>query len=52
MELVLSLLPPGYAAFWEMRGEPPRWQLVAQRGEVGRPEWQQSHERGCRRVRS
>ncbi|GAA4013444.1 hypothetical protein GCM10022631_26360 [Deinococcus rubellus] len=38
MDLVLSLLPPGYAAFWQVIGE--KWQVTTQVGEVGKPELQ------------
>ena len=38
MALVLSLLPSGYASFWEIKDG--QWQVTAQHGEVGRPEWQ------------
>ncbi len=44
MDLVLSLLPPGYAAYWEIKGE--QWRVTAHRGDVGRPEWQAARERG------
>ncbi len=44
MELVLSLLPSGYAAYWQVESEV--WQLTAQRGDVGHPEWQAARERG------
>ncbi|THF85527.1 hypothetical protein E7T09_16365 [Deinococcus sp. KSM4-11] len=33
--MVLSLLPPGYAAFWEIQG--PRWHATVQVGDVGNP---------------
>ncbi|TSA79410.1 PAS domain-containing protein [Deinococcus detaillensis] len=38
LNLVLSLLPPGYAAFWQVIGE--QWHVTAQVGEVGKPELQ------------
>ncbi len=44
MDLVLSLLPSGYASYWEP--ENGRWRLHAHRGDVGRPEWQAVRERG------
>ena len=44
MDLVLSLLPEGYAAFWQIRDG--HWRVTAQRGDVGRPEWQATRERG------
>ena len=44
MELVLSLLPSGYASYWETANG--LWRLTAHRGDVGRPEWQASRERG------
>ncbi len=44
MELVLFLLPSGYAAFWEIKDG--KWRVTAQHGEVGRPEWQAARERG------
>ncbi|WP_161883469.1 GAF domain-containing protein [Deinococcus alpinitundrae] len=44
MDLVLSLLPSGYASFWEINNG--LWRLTAHRGEVGSPEWQAARERG------
>lgn len=44
LQLVFSALPAGYASFWEIRDG--RWQLTAQFGEVGRPEWQAARLRG------
>ncbi|AWN24293.1 GAF sensor signal transduction histidine kinase [Deinococcus irradiatisoli] len=44
MDLVLSLLPSGYASFWEVRDG--LWRLITQRGDVGRPGWQAARERG------
>ena len=44
MDLVLSLLPPGYAAYWEIKGGV--WRVTAHRGDVGRPEWHAARERG------
>jgi len=38
MDLVLSLLPPGYAAFWQTVDT--KWQVTAQAGGVGKPELQ------------
>ena len=44
MDLVLSLLPPGYAAYWEIKDGV--WRVTAHRGDVGRPEWHAARERG------
>ena len=44
MDLVLSLLPEGYAAFWQIQDG--RWRATAQRGDVRRPEWQAAREGG------
>ncbi|GGM20006.1 GAF domain-containing protein [Deinococcus aerophilus] len=44
LQLVFSLLPAGYASFWEVRDG--RWQMTAQLGDVGRPEWQATRLQG------
>ena len=44
MQLVLGLLPPGYASYWQLQGG--RWQLVTSRGDAGRSAWQAARERG------
>ncbi|CAM3292214.1 GAF domain-containing protein [Deinococcus saxicola] len=38
MTLVLSLLPPGYAAFWQISGK--LWHVTSLIGDVGKPELQ------------
>jgi len=45
MDLVLSLLPPGYAAFWQIVGG--RWQVTGQVGHVGSPELQDAMTAGA-----
>ncbi|MFK7602175.1 GAF domain-containing protein [Deinococcus sp. SM5_A1] len=42
--LVRSLLPPGYAAFWQISGG--RWRATAQLGDVGNPELQAAIDAG------
>ncbi|CAM3713030.1 histidine kinase [Deinococcus saxicola] len=42
--LVRSLLPPGYAAFWQISGG--RWRATSQRGDVGNPELQAAIDAG------
>ena len=44
MQLVLGLLPPGYASYWQLQGG--RWQPVTSQGEAGRSAWQAARERG------
>ena len=44
LEVILSLLPPGYAAFWEIEGE--RWAGRSQVGEVRNPELQEVIDQG------
>ncbi|AWN24296.1 GAF sensor signal transduction histidine kinase [Deinococcus irradiatisoli] len=44
MDLVLSLLPPGYTSYWEIREG--RWQLINARGDVGSAEAQTLRQRG------
>jgi len=44
MDLMRSLLPPGYASYWEIKEG--KWRVTAHRGNVGRPEWQAARERG------
>lgn len=44
MEMVLSLLPPGYANFWQLRGE--TWVVACQVGTVGSAELQAAIDAG------
>ncbi|PNY79584.1 histidine kinase [Deinococcus koreensis] len=44
MEMVLSLLPPGYANFWQLRGD--TWQATTQVGTVGSAELQTAIDAG------